>query len=201
MVVHSLSPRLLLVSLALVACSAEAPIPTGTTDEAITTLAADRPAPGQRAFRMRFRVTFVAPVVPPPAPCLTLVRTTLEGHATHLGRFTGTGSTCILVDLANPTVDPDPPFTAPGPAPYVTAPFTNPRWTLTAANGDQLWMRSDDAVAVLSATDRSLRAAGTTLVVGGTGRFVQARGVLQTSAVNEDGLGPDDATSTGWITY
>lgn len=114
-----------------------------------------------------------------------------------LGRFSGVGSTCITDQVAP---DPDPPFTPAGPAPYATATFTNPRWTLTAANGDELWLEND-AVAVLSLADMSLEAHGTQRIVGGTGRFAGATGEAAITGVNEDGQGPDDFGGYGWIRF
>ena len=90
---------------------------------------------------------------------------------------------------------------APGPGPYLTATFSNPRWELTAANGDELWLEAPEAVAVISLDDNSLRAVGTHTIIGGTGRFEDAAGELVSGAVNEDGMGPDDFRSDGRIRY
>lgn len=143
-------------------------------------------------------VAFTGEVVPAPAPCLQLFNSAINGTTTHLGRFEGVGSTCIL-DVTAP--DPDPPFLAPGPPPYATATFANPLWVLTAANGDELWLEAPDAVAVISLVDNSLRAEGIHTIIGGTGRFEGATGELESGAVNEDGQGPDDFESSGWIRY
>lgn len=150
-----------------------------------------------RPMTMRGTVELVSPVIPPPAPCLALFNSTIRLHATHLGRVQGIGTTCIQSQIP----DPDPPFTPPGPAPYATAVFSNPLWVLTAANGDELWLTASDAVAVLSMVDGSLAAQGTHRVLGGTGRFASSSGELQSSAINEDGQGPDDFESRGWIRY
>jgi hypothetical protein len=149
-------------------------------------------------FTLKANVQLTGPVIPPPEPCLQLANSTIVGEATHLGSFSGVGSTCILDQVAP---DPEPPFTAPGPPPYATAHFTNPRWTLTGANGDELWLETTEAVAVLSAVDNSLRARGWQRIVGGTGRFEGATGRLMARAVNEDGQGPDAFTATGWIRF
>jgi hypothetical protein len=122
----------------------------------------------------------------------------IEGHARHLGSFGGVGSTCVTDQIAP---DADPPFLPAGPPPYATASFYNPRWTLTAANGDELWLESSDATAVLSLVDNSLIGEGSMRVVGGTGRFEGATGMARVGATNDDGLGPDDFYGDGWIRY
>lgn len=142
----------------------------------------------------------VSETAPPPAPCQVLLNASIEGTATHLGHFTGVGSTCVLAGWP-PAADAAPPFTPPGPPPYATVLFSNPRWTLTAANGDELWLEARDAVAVFSLTDGSARARGVHRIVGGTGRFVGASGALETQAVNADGQGADDLESRGWIRW
>jgi len=155
----------------------------------------------RRPLRIWGTVALVSPIIPTPAPCFQAANSELAGIASHMGRFEGTGSTCILTNLATVTPDPDPPFTPAGPPPYVTAQFTNPLWVLTAANGDELWLQALDAVAVISGVDGSLRAEGTHTIVGGTGRFTGATGELRTMARNDDGLGPDDFRSEGWVVY
>lgn len=142
----------------------------------------------------------VGEMAPPPTPCQVLLNATIEGTATHLGHFTGVGSTCVLAGWP-PAPDAAPPFTPPGPPPYATVLFSNPRWTLTAANGDELWLEARDAVAVFSLTDGSAQARGVHRIVGGTGRFAGASGELDTEAVNADGQGPDDLESRGWIWF
>jgi hypothetical protein len=81
----------------------------------------------------------LGPVDTPLAQCLIgHFKSMIMGHATHLGKFSGVGSTCIS------TLEPDadPPFLPPGPPPYFTASFSNPRWVLTAASGDDCgWRR------------------------------------------------------------
>lgn len=153
-------------------------------------------------IEMDFTVLFTGPVEEPLPACEGgHASTVLEGTATHLGPFSGTGSTCIL----SVTPDSDPPCVPAAAAPWAAAPFTNPRWVLVAEDGDELWMASDDAVAVLAVnpdgTYRALCAQGTTRIVGGTGRFADATGELETTAVNDDGQGPDDVRSEGWIRY
>jgi len=197
-----------LVGLAALACSdTAAPGPdTGTfSAEGLTPsgspAAQESRVQGPRPMRIAGTVLLVSMETPPPAPCFLKAGTELAGRATHLGRFEGIGITCILTDLSTAVPDPNPPFTPAGPPPYVTARFTNPSWVLTAANGDELWLQSLEAVAVISGVDGSLRAEGIHSIIGGTGRFADATGELQTVGTNDDGLGPDDIRSEGWIAY
>lgn len=201
--------RRTLLTLALLAplalgCGRNTPMSSGEAEALHAELpAANMAQAATRPMTMRFTVEVQDPVASPRPECLGgHFSSVLEGHATHLGRFSGVGSTCILTAVP----DEDPPFLPPGPPPYVTATFTNPLWVLTAANGDELWMEATDAVAVLGVNPAdgsftSLAARGTHRIVGGTGRFAGATGELQTMAANEDGEGPDDARSEGWIRY
>lgn len=185
---------------AMLACMDETTAPEAETPGEVsgeTSLAA-RNGTG-RAMKIRANIAFVGEVVPPTPPCLQELRAVWTGNATHLGRFEGEATTCIL-DLVAP--DPDPPFNAPGAPPYVTAAFSNPLIVLTGANGDQLRLTSGDAVAVCRLENFfQCRATGTTRVVGGTGRFAGATGEMAAGAVNEDGQGPDDYEADGWISY
>jgi len=186
------------VALGSLACSdAAAPdagLPGISGPDAVTATA---DAHARRPFRMEGTVQLMAPDASPPAPCLQNSTSELAGVATHLGRYHGVGSTCIL----SMAPDDDPPFTPAGPPPYLVATFSNPLWVITAANGDELRLTSIEAVAVLSGADGSLRAEGTQAVIGGTGRFAGATGELRITGRNDDGQGPDDILSEGWITY
>lgn len=146
----------------------------------------------------QIQATVAVTPAPPPAGCLAYLTSVIEGTATYLGRFSGTGSTCITSQVAP---DSNPPFTPKGPGPYATAEFTNPLWTLTAANGDELRLEGYDSVAVISLTDNSLKGAGRMRVVGGTGRFEGATGDAAVSGLNDDGVGPDDFSGRGWIRF
>jgi hypothetical protein len=169
----------------------------------VEVVAEARPAWVTLPMRMTFTVELQGPVPDPLPECAVAhLASVLEGTASHLGHFRGTGSTCIRSLMP----DPDPPFLPPGPAPWATASFSNPLWVLTAANGDELWLRASDATAVfgINPTDgsfTSLASRGTHVIIGGTGRFADADGELRTTAVNEDGQGPDDVHSDGWIRY
>jgi hypothetical protein len=169
----------------------------------VEVVAEARPAWVTLPMRMTFTVEVQGPVPDPLPECAVAhLASALEGTASYLGQFRGIGSTCIRSLVP----DPDPPFPPPGPAPWATASFSNPLWVLTAANGDELWLRASDATAVLGIDPNdgsftSLASRGTHVIIGGTGRFADANGELRTIAVNEDGQGPDDVYSEGWIRY
>lgn len=193
-----------LIALAAPGCENDTPTSSVEAGPLHQAPAAANMAPGTRRMRMSFTVEFVGPVETPLPQCLGgHFSSVLEGHATHLGGFRGTGSTCILTAVP----DEAPPFLPPGPPPYIRAEFTNPLWVLRAANGDELWLEATEAVAVLGGVNpadgsyTSLAARGTTRIIGGSGRFAAATGELQTTAVNEDGQGADDARAEGWIRY
>jgi len=144
------------------------------------------------------QATVATTPAPPPAGCLAYFTSVIEGTATHLGRFTGTGSTCITDQVAP---DPSPPFTPAGPGPYATAQFTNPRWTLVAANGDELWLEAPEAVGVFSLANMAFKAQGRQVIVGGTGRFDNATGEAQVGALNDGTQPADDFSGRGWIRF
>lgn len=183
-------------ALLVLACAGE-PLPT---DPLATAPALASASVVTVAMRISGGYLVVSETAPPPAPCQVLLNATIEGTATLLGHFTGIGSTCVLAGWP-PAADPAPPFTPPGPPPFATVLFSNPRWTLTAANGDELWLEARDAIAVFSLTDGSAQARGVHGIIGGTGRFDGATGELATEAVNADGLGSDDLESRGWIRF
>ena len=154
-----------------------------------------RAARHYQPIRIAATVAIAGPLDPLPEGCLAGFDTAIEGTATLLGAFTGVGSTCIEHQILP---DPDPPFTASGPAPYMTAKFTNPRWTLTAADGDELWLDAR-GIAVISGVDNSLLARGSQRILGGTGRFAGATGFLEAEAVNDGTGGPDHFVAHGKI--
>jgi hypothetical protein len=157
-------------------------------------------APAASAKRLPWHIAATVATTPAEAPegCIAYLTSVIEGTATHAGRISGTGSTCIIDQIAP---DPNPPFLPAGPPPYVTAQFTNPLWTLTTASGDEIWTEGVDAVAVISLADGSLAARGTQRIIGGTGRFEGATGEAQVGGVNDDGQGPDDLSGRGWIQF
>lgn len=158
--------------------------------------AAARAAP-RRAMKISARVSPMGEVLPPPAPCVQFFETSIEGNATHLGRLEGAGSTCVT----GAAPDPAPPFLPPGPAPYLTATFFAPLWSLQAANGDELHLEGSPSVCVFSLADGSLRCEGSLTIIGGTGRFDGATGELEVGSINEDGIPPDDFWGDGWIRF
>ena len=77
---------------------------------------------------------------------------------------------------------------------------------VTAANGDELWVRYSGFFDFFPAADRP--DAGTSLltydpmtVLGGTGRFADATGSLTGSAADAFGTGGTTAQFDGWIAY
>ena len=107
---------------------------------------------------------------------------TLEGHASHLGRFTGTGSNCT-------------PFPVPGPVAVTDGIFA-----VTAANGDGLvgnYEGVQDAVSAdLSATFETVMD-----ITGGTGRFTNALGMWADEGTIDFNTGATSATFAGWIIH
>ena len=179
--------------------------PTGAELDRATTPAArsamavgPRIAATPRARAWHIRAGVATTPAGPIEGCLVYFTSVIEGHATHLGTFQGVGSTCVTAQIAP---DSDPPFHPAGPGPYARATFHNPRWTLTAANGDELWLEGYDATAVISLADDSLIGEGRMRVVGGTGRFEGATGTARVGATNHDGVGPDDFFGDGWIRF
>ena len=160
--------------------------------------AADAQPASHRRLPWHIAATVATTPAQPPAGCLAYWTSVIEGTATHAGRVSGVGSTCVTGQIAP---DLNPPFVPAGPPPYVTAQFTNPRWTLTTARGDEIWIENVDAVAVISLTDGSLTATGTQRIIGGTGRFERATGEAQIAAANDDGQGPDEFSGRGWIQF
>lgn len=149
-------------------------------------------------MKMSLGVEFVSEVVPPPEPCLQVFNSVIKGTATHLGRFEGVGSTCIL-DVIAP--DPDPPFLAPGSA---TLPHRRLLEPAVGADGGQrrsscAWRPPMPSRSSASSTIRYERWGHR--ILGGTGPFDGATGELHTEAINEDGQRPDDGESRGWIRY
>lgn len=141
-----------------------------------------------------FKGTLISASVPdpnPPAGCEIFLQTTQEGQFTHLGRYSGIGTTCVF--NVQPGVT-DPPFNpGGGPPPYLVTDFTVEQ-TYTAANGDILEI-SGAGVRVQSLTDGRSGFLGTGLIAGGTGRFTGATGEFDVRGAN--GVVRYD----GWIVY
>ena len=71
-------------------------------------------------------------------------------------------------------------------------------WTLTAANGDKIFMYSRGMAAGSDANGNMLSTL-TNTITGGTGRFADARGKLTGSVI--DGKASDAISVKGWISY
>lgn len=141
-----------------------------------------------------FHATMTSPTTPAPPPagsgCDTFFTSAQTGVATHLGEFTGVGTTCAYpfrMVLSDPPVMPD------GGPPYLVADFTVAQ-TWTASNGDEL--RTGGAgVFVISMENGSTAARGIGTFEGGSGRFAHATGQVVVTARN-GALRQD-----GWISY
>jgi hypothetical protein len=126
-----------------------------------------------------------APSATPPEGCVVYIETSQTGNATHMGRFTGRGATC-----AKPRGEPveTPPFWEGEPAPpYVVMDFTN-EMVWTAANGDELWLRPNGGVFVMSGSNGAASVQARITIAGGTGRFEGATGTMIVSG----GRGPGE---------
>jgi hypothetical protein len=107
---------------------------------------------------------------------------TIEGVATHLGRFTGSGSNCTEFDFF-----------------FDSAAIWDGLTIIEAADGSTLTLDATglqeapvDGVASYSHTDN---------VLGGTGRFANASGVLTISGLINFNTGSVTGTVQGWLSY
>jgi hypothetical protein len=136
------------------------------------------------------------PSASPPAGCQVHIETTQVGQATHLGRFTGRGQTCVTSQVLSD----DPPFWTHDPAPpYGVMGFEN-EMVWMAANGDELWLRPNGGVFVLSMSTFAASVEGWLTVAGGTGRFEGATGRLEVRGGREAGEDGDRLSYEGEIT-
>ena len=106
----------------------------------------------------------------------------VEGKASHLGDFTGTGSNCTA-------------FPIPGPVAIEDGVFT-----ISASNGDRLvgtYEGRQDAVA----SDGAAVFHNMFEITGGTGRFACATGDFTEAGVIDFNTGETAATFEGWIAY
>ena len=114
-----------------------------------------------------------------------------NGTATHLGRVSVLQSHCTRFDfLASPPMPAD---------------FTDGRMVVTAANGDELWIRySGTFLFYPGATveeGQSDISYGSMTIAGGTGRFEGASGTITGSAIDNWPAGPHVADFHGRIEY
>jgi hypothetical protein len=126
---------------------------------------------------------FTVGVVPTEPRCAQLtIGFAGSGIATHLGRFTGTGTNCTTFDLATQAV---PVFD--GSATFIAA----DRSTITTRyEGTQAAPVGGVATTTTTHT-----------VVGGTGRFADAAGVWESTGTIDFLTGTATATLSGWLSY
>ena len=82
-----------------------------------------------------------------------------RGEATHLGRFSIYGAHCLEL-----TIPPEP------------LPYSSGFFTLTAANGDELWIETSGVVVPSDDSNYAFEFSDPCEFVGGTGRFEGTRG-------------------------
>ncbi len=131
-----------------------------------------------------FKADFTATqeVIQAPAPGTPLIfLATGTGKASHMGKTAFEAH--ITIDVFGP--------------PPVLAIDT---WTLTAANGDKIFMNS---IGIVGGGGRdangNIVSTLTNTITGGTGRFADARGTLTGSVIN--GKTSDAISLEGWISY
>jgi len=163
-------PIILAVAVLATACSDQgSSSPTAPTSAIFARAQAKAQNGAEVPFRGSFTATDQGVVVPPHL----LVQGTGGGNATHLGRFTMTYS--AVADLATPTA---------------TGTFT-----FTAANGDQLFTTF---VGVADTIEPGVISFTETLtIVGGTGRFIGAAGILTVRRIANVNFATGTSTSTG----
>jgi hypothetical protein len=131
----------------------------------------------------------------PPAGCMVFLETAQTGNASHLGRFSGRGGTCVTTQQQTDS----PPFWDHEPAPpYALMDFTN-EMAWTAANGDELWLRPNGGVFVMSLANGAASVRGQLTIAGGTGRFEGATGTLAVSGGRQAGEPGDHLSYEGEI--
>lgn len=132
-----------------------------------------------------------------PDGCVGFIETTQEGRGTHIGRFTGTGSTCVRqADQRD-----DPPIWDHEPAPpYLVAVDFVAENVWVASNGDELWVRSGASLFVQSLKTGAATVRADLEILGGTGRFAGASGVLVVTGGREAGEPGDHLRFDGEIT-
>ncbi|CAN5597244.1 hypothetical protein BH23CHL7_BH23CHL7_22260 [soil metagenome] len=123
-----------------------------------------------------------AAVDPRCGPDALTIAFTLQGVATHLGRFTGSGSNCTEFDFF-----------------LDSAAIWEGLTIIKAADGSTLTLDATglqqapvDGIASYSHTDN---------VLGGTGRFANATGVLTISGQINFNTGSVTGTVEGWLSY
>lgn len=131
----------------------------------------------------------------PPAGCVLFLETAQTGQASHIGRFSGRGGTCVTTQQQTDS----PPFWDHDPAPpYALMDFTN-EMVWTAANGNELWLRPNGGVFVMSLANGAASVRGHLAIAGGTGRFEGATGRLVATGGRGPGEPGDHLTYDGEI--
>ncbi|MFW6330817.1 MAG: hypothetical protein ACOC3J_03735 [Gemmatimonadota bacterium] len=193
--------RRLTTSLALAAgvcclgCDGDSPLDPNLSPEALQAQAARHDAPlavpfhGTTAGMLLGMHSAPPGRCPPPYYLLALYQG--RGTATHLGRFTISGSECIYMEPPAPGQAPDPSTMAAGYADFV----------FTAANGDQLMVAYDEDT-VEYQSDNSILWSATPYATGGTGRFAGAELVDVTWKGGASMVtGEIYSSFDGWIRY
>jgi len=126
-----------------------------------------------------------------PPPYYLLAEYLGRGTATHMGRFTVSGTECIYMDPPAQGEQPDPSTMAAGHA----------RFVFTTANGDQLFVAYDEDE-VTYQTIGSILWSAEPYATGGTGRFVGAELIDVTWSGGGSLLtGEIYSSFDGWIRY
>jgi hypothetical protein len=140
----------------------------------------DKGKPHERPFKG----IFYANVVATNGAVETL---SLNGHATHVGNFTGT----MYFDKTNIVVDP------------VSHKITGVKTygTIVAANDDEIDFGPDDPGMVITGPGPSGIMSGKITLKPGTGRFADCSGVISTNGIFDMGNDYAKWTAEGWIKY
>jgi hypothetical protein len=113
-----------------------------------------------------------------------------RGTAAHLGRVSVEQSHCTQIDI----------FSMPMPATFVDG-----RMVITAADGDELWVRYTGSFVYTPGATPDVGVSvidyASMTIVGGTGRFEGATGTLSGSAIDNFPAGPNTAEFSGTIVY
>ena len=116
--------------------------------------------------------------------CGDLLTVGLEGagHATHLGKMTGSATNCTTLDLGG-----------------AAAPVLNGEATFVAADGSTITVTY--AGAQHSPVNGVATYENTATVTGGTGRFTDDRGSLTIKGVTDFNAGTISGSLSGWLAY
>lgn len=190
-----LAGALVVLAAVLMACQQEGPVepdPMGSLSEGNDVLPpTDRHSMHPVPYRGTLVTTEQVGAAPPPG-CEAFFLTAQEGTATHLGHYTGTGTTCAFngqLGVLDSPIDPQG-----APPPYFVTDFSVEQ-THVAANGDMLEI-SGTGVLVQSLIDGSRVFFGNATIDGGTGRFAGATGTFNIEAARGE-----DPRFDGWMVF